>query len=93
MTERTQLHAIVHGYVQGVGFRFWTQREASRLGLTGWVANRPDGTVELVAQGPRRQLLTLLGELSGGRTPGSVETVDPALDTPTDSFAGFEIRQ
>lgn len=93
MGEVAELHATVHGYVQGVGFRFWTQREASRLGLTGWVANRPDGTVELIAQGPRRQLLDLLGELTGGRTPGSVETVDSDLADPSQAFAGFEIRR
>ena len=44
-----RLHAIVHGYVQGVTFRATTQREAARRKLTGWVRNRWDGTVETVA--------------------------------------------
>jgi acylphosphatase len=50
------LHAIIHGRVQGVFFRDSTRGEAERLGLTGWVRNRPDGTVEVQAVGPRPRL-------------------------------------
>ncbi|HUW17982.1 MAG TPA: acylphosphatase [Sedimentisphaerales bacterium] len=44
-------HIVFFGQVQGVGFRFTAHRIASRYGLTGWVRNLPDGTVEMVAQG------------------------------------------
>ena len=50
MTRR--IHVIVHGRVQGVGFRWATGAEARRLGLDGWVRNRDDGTVEAEIQGP-----------------------------------------
>ena len=48
-----RLTAWVHGYVQGVGFRWWTRSRALELGLTGFAANTPDGRVQVVAQGPR----------------------------------------
>ena len=47
-----RLVATVRGMVQGVGFRWFVQREAARLGLDGWVANQVDGSVEVVAEGP-----------------------------------------
>ena len=55
-----RLHATVFGRVQGVSFRFYTRDTADELGLTGWVANRYDGSVEVVAEGPRAALDQLL---------------------------------
>ena len=49
-------HIIFSGTVQGVGFRFTTQRHAQRIGLTGWVRNLPDGSVELMVEGPKQQI-------------------------------------
>jgi len=54
---------VVHGFVQGVGFRWFVDRAASRLGLTGWGANQSDGAVQVVAEGPGRQLDELAGVL------------------------------
>ena len=54
-----RLEVVVRGRVQGVAFRWYTQREARRLGLTGWVRNRPDGSVRLLAEGPRAALYLL----------------------------------
>jgi acylphosphatase len=51
---------IVHGQVQGVGYRYTTHLEAAKLGLTGYVHNCPDGTVEIVAEGETATLQTLL---------------------------------
>ncbi len=45
---------VVRGRVQGVGFRFYVEREAHMLGVAGWVRNNPDGTVEVLAMGSRR---------------------------------------
>ncbi|NER81442.1 MAG: acylphosphatase [Leptolyngbya sp. SIO1D8] len=56
--ERIQI--IVHGRVQGVGFRYNTHAKASQLGLTGYVRNRPDGTVEIVAEGTSQSIQHLL---------------------------------
>jgi acylphosphatase len=55
-----RLHAVIKGDVQGVGFRFFLVREAEALGLRGWVRNRDDGAVELVAEGSRHDLERLL---------------------------------
>lgn len=56
---RERWRLIVRGRVQGVGYRYSCQRQAEQLGLSGWVRNRPDGTVEVEAEGP----VQLLGEL------------------------------
>ena len=63
-TVRLQVH--LKGRVQGVGFRYFVQRTASRLNITGWVRNRWDGTVEVLAEGPRH----VLDQFLGARRPG-----------------------
>ncbi|HTY29239.1 MAG TPA: acylphosphatase [Mycobacterium sp.] len=75
MSEDVRLTAWVHGYVQGVGFRWWTRARALELGLTGYASNQPDGRVLVVAQGPRADCERLLDLLRGGSTPGSVDKV------------------
>lgn len=60
------MHAVVSGIVQGVSFRYYTRLEAQRLGLTGWVVNRPNGTVEVLADGPQRKLQALANFLLAG---------------------------
>jgi len=54
--ERVEIQ--VRGRVQGVAFRWYTQRKAVSLGLTGWVRNLPDGSVRILAEGPRQELET-----------------------------------
>ena len=61
--EHRRLEAAVHGWVQGVGFRWHTRDLARRLGLQGYVRNRPDRTVEVVAEGPEPALRELSGAL------------------------------
>jgi len=87
-----RLHAIVHGLVQGVNFRYYTVRMAERLGLTGWVANRWDGTVETVAEGSRRALEEFRAFLNRGSPSSSVERVDYWWETPTGEFTRFGVR-
>ncbi|MBC7287757.1 MAG: acylphosphatase [Armatimonadetes bacterium] len=65
-TETSRLRAVVKGRVQGVGFRYFVQRHAVRLGLSGWVRNRVDGTVELEAEGNRQALAELLRLVQAG---------------------------
>ncbi|MFC1465125.1 MAG: acylphosphatase [Candidatus Brachytrichaceae bacterium NZ_4S206] len=92
MEDRTRLHAIVRGIVQGVNFRYYTRREAQRLLLTGWVRNRPDGAVEVVAEGPRVQLDRLLDFLHTGPPMAHVTGVEATWQPATGEFTAFEIR-
>lgn len=78
-----RLHVRVHGRVQGVGFRWFAREEARRLGLSGWVTNRPGGAVELEAGGEASSLERLRRALEVG-PPGaqveSLEELEPASD-------------
>lgn len=84
---------VVRGRVQGVGFRWWTQREACALHLTGTVFNRPDGAVEITAQGSARALSHLESRLVEGPPAARVDELErlplnPRLVSPHE---GFEI--
>jgi acylphosphatase len=87
-----RLTAWVHGNVQGVGFRWWTRSRALELGLTGFAANKPDGRVHVVAQGPREACEQLVDLLRNGETPGSVDTVMVDWSDAGESFVGFRER-
>jgi acylphosphatase len=85
------LHATVHGRVQGVNFRYYTQLNAQALNLTGWVRNRPDGAVEVVAEGPRSALEQLLAFLYEGPSHARVDRVDVAWLNATGQFTRFQV--
>jgi acylphosphatase len=87
-----RLTAWVHGHVQGVGFRWWTRSRALELGLTGYAANKADGRVQVVAQGPRQACETLLDLLKNGDTPGQVDKVIADWSDPGDALVGFTER-
>jgi acylphosphatase len=87
-----RLDAWVHGWVQGVGFRWWTRCRALELGLTGYAANLADGGVLVVAQGQREAGETLLQLLEGGATPGRVDNVVADWSQPQERFDGFVER-
>ena len=88
-----RLEAEVHGRVQGVGFRWFVQRAAQRLGLVGYARNAPDGRrVEVVAEGARADLDALLAELRRGPAGSHVERVTESFSAATGGFSGFEIR-
>ena len=87
------LHAVVHGRVQGVGFRFYTLEEAEKLGVGGWVRNRDDGTVEVYADGESSQLESFLTWLERGPRSATVTRVDTHWDTTEEPvFPHFTIR-
>ena len=65
-SEKMRLHVIVRGRVQGVGFRAFVVDSGLALGVTGWARNRWDGSVEVVAEGTRDALNTLLADLRRG---------------------------
>lgn len=74
--EKAAFLARVRGMVQGVGFRYFTYREASSLGITGYVKNLSDGRVEVFAEGSSENLQALLDRLQQGPGAGYVEKVD-----------------
>ncbi len=90
-SDNVRLHAVVSGIVQGVNFRYYTQREAEALGLDGWVANRWDGTVEVVAEGSRARLNELLAWLHNGPPSASVDSVQADWQEASGEFFGFRI--
>ncbi|GAC1422443.1 MAG: acylphosphatase [Ktedonobacteraceae bacterium] len=91
-TSIEELHAVVHGYVQGVGFRYFASRRALSLGLRGYARNKGHGSVEVVAQGPRGALENFLVALRQGPTAAEVDEVVATWRGPTEHFSGFSIR-
>ncbi len=91
-TGSKRLHAIVTGMVQGVSFRAYTQRQAVRLGLTGWVRNLPDGSVEVLAEGEADRLAELLDWLHDGPPSAEVTGVQASWEAASGEFDQFRIR-
>jgi acylphosphatase len=86
-----QLYCHVRGRVQGVFFRASVQREAKRLGLTGWVKNLADGSVEFLAEGEEQELKELLGWAQRGPSAARVDRVDSRWRSYTGDFTDFRI--
>ncbi|MEJ2485948.1 MAG: acylphosphatase [Anaerolineales bacterium] len=87
-----RLHAIIHGRVQGVGYRAFAIRSAQQIGLTGWVRNRYNGTVETVAEGDRTQLENYLKVLQRGPVSSNVTKIDEEWSAATMEFDQFKIK-
>lgn len=88
-----QIRAVVHGTVQGVGFRYHTHQTAQRLGVKGFVRNQPDGTVEIVAVGTSDQLKALLHWAHQGPVGARVTQVETEPFTGLADFDGFTIER
>jgi acylphosphatase len=93
MPNDQRLEAIVHGLVQGVFFRHDTRVQAARLGLTGTVRNLPDGTVRVIAEGPRERLEALLEWLRHGPELAEVQRVDSEWLEATGALSDFRIAR
>ncbi len=89
---RERLAALVEGRVQGVGFRYFVEENALALGLDGWVRNRWDGKVELVAEGKKEMLEKLLAAIRRGPRAAFVSDVKTDWLPATGEFTGFRIR-
>ena len=83
---------IVKGRVQGVGFRWFVEREAAMLGLAGWVRNNDDGTVEVLASGSDEQLESLRGKLKQGPRAARVDIVDEHPANAPEGLKSFSIQ-
>jgi acylphosphatase len=91
-TAEERLHARVLGRVQGVGFRYFVMNAANELGLSGWVRNRKDGSVEVVAEGEIDQLKSLVGALQRGSRSSAVRKVNTSLQPAKGEFDSFFVR-
>jgi acylphosphatase len=91
MPQMPTLHAIVRGRVQGVGFRYFTEWEASSRGLSGWVRNLHSGEVEIAASGPREELERFLRQVTQGPPLSAVRGVE-AEWTEEELSEPFHIR-
>lgn len=92
MSDQVRLHARITGRVQGVGFRAFTQGCAAKLDLAGWVRNRWDGSVEVMAEGPQVKLEILLQDLRRGPFPGTTSRVQHDWLSATGEFYTFRVR-
>jgi acylphosphatase len=82
----------VRGRVQGVGFRWFVEKEAATLGIAGWVRNRADGSVEVLAQGTREQLFALRSKLQQGPRAARVDDVEEFESQPQQDMKTFRIE-
>jgi acylphosphatase len=87
-----ELHAYVHGWVQGVGYRYFVVNNALALGLRGYTRNLSDGSVEVLAQGTRPNLERLLALIQRGPAAAEVHEVRTDWGQPTEHLSGFHVR-
>jgi acylphosphatase len=92
-TERRRIRAVVRGLVQGVAYRASTQAEAARLGLVGWVANQPDGSVVLEAEGAGDPIEALIAWCTRGPRLARVDTIEVEELPPRLNAGSFTIRR
>ena len=91
-SKPVRAHVFISGRVQGVNFRWNTQREAQRMGLTGWVRNMWDGRVEAVFEGEDSAVRRAVAWCQQGQRPAWVENVEVSYGEATGEFSGFYIR-
>ena len=91
-SELQRLHVRVYGRVQGVGFRYFVLNSAVELGLVGWVRNRRDDSVEVIAEGELDVLKSLVGALQRGSNSSSVTDVKTNLQEASGEFGSFYVR-
>ena len=83
---------LVRGRVQGVGFRWFVEREAHILGIAGWVRNNPDSSVEVLAMGTSAQLVGLRSRLREGPRAARVDDVEESEAKPISGLSTFRIE-
>jgi acylphosphatase len=91
MNEKARVLLLINGRVQGVFFRLKTREEAYKLGLTGWVKNNGNGTVEALAEGDKDKLEELINWCKKGPEHAQVDGVDIKWQDFIGEFKSFEI--
>lgn len=87
-----QVHILVTGFVQGVGFRQMVKHEARKRGITGWVRNLSDGSVEALAVGPEEKLQELIESCKKGPFLSQVDNMHVEWEETGESFEEFRVR-
>ncbi|WP_158737612.1 acylphosphatase [Alteribacillus sp. YIM 98480] len=85
-------HIVVHGKVQGVGFRNFTQAEALKLGIKGWVRNKANGTVEIEAEGNEKKMAHFLDAIAEGSKFSKVQNLDISEIDTVQHKGTFEVK-
>jgi acylphosphatase len=91
MSNSASLHAIAQGRVQGVNYRAFASRNAARLGLVGYVRNLPDGSVEICAEGNRKQLEKLVEQLKAGPPGARLDNLTITWSEFTGQYSYFSV--
>jgi acylphosphatase len=89
--QRHRVRLVARGRVQGVFYRASTREQARALGLTGWVRNLPDGSVEVLAEGPRERLERLVAWCRQGPPAARVSAVEPQWSDATGELDEFSV--
>ena len=93
MSEENRIHAIVKGFVQGIGYRWFVEKEANSLNLTGWVKNLPGGDVELEAEGNRDSLEKFINSLKSKHPWARVNDIDVVwISNGAKTYSDFKIK-
>lgn len=92
MSDVTEKHLLISGRVQGVGFRYFTRKNAQKIGVTGFVKNLPDGDVEAVFRGTPEQIQQMENLIENG-TPGSKVKKIEELELTGEQFKEFSVRR
>ena len=87
-----EAHIMIKGFVQGVGYRKWARKEAQKAGITGWIRNLPDGSVEALLQGDKDTIEKLLNLYKKGPFLSEVEDIDTIWEAQKETFPDFSIR-
>ena len=87
------LKIVIKGRVQGVGFRYYTKKNADALGICGWVKNRQDGSVEVLAEAEGDQLDKFIGQLRQGPSSAVVESLKKEPTEQKSEGNGFFIKE
>jgi acylphosphatase len=87
-----QLHIIVSGKVQGVGFRYFSQMKAVQYGITGWAKNLADGSVEIVASGSKDQLDPFIEDLRVGNPFSKINNIEITESRIIEDYHSFTIK-
>jgi acylphosphatase len=87
-----RFEAVVSGRVQGIGYRFFVQHHAARIGLKGYAKNLPDDTVEIIAEGEEEKLKKFLALLERGPPFAHIESIHVEWTEPKKEFPSFEVR-